>query len=117
MHPVLLIMKGTGNVRVMKQVLGSEGFSVIPVMNPDDLDHALADVAETPVGLVDVAGFGPAVWELCRVLQQEGVRFVALSAAQQNAMGSRALQYGAVNFLQKPVEKAALVQLLRTLGN
>ena len=110
-------MRGGGNVRVMEQVLGREGFSVVSATDRNELDDALADGGQGILALVDIAGFGPAVWDMCRILQERGVRFVVLSAAQQNSIGSEAFRHGAANFLQKPVGKAALVQLLRTLAN
>lgn len=116
MTTLILVMKHPGNIRVMRQVLASANFSVIGVSQAEELESALAQVPESCIGLIDVAGFGSRVWGVCEALQARGVRFVVLSAARQVAVGGEALNRGAASLLEKPVDKSALLQVLRSLA-
>jgi DNA-binding NtrC family response regulator len=117
MTTLILIMKRPGNLRVMKQVLSSEGFAVISVSTPEELKPALTEANEHCIGLVDVTGFGPSAWGMCESLHACGMRFIVLSAPEQARIGAQTLEYGATTLIEKPVGKTALLQLLHSLAN
>lgn len=116
MTTLMLVMKRAGNIRVIEQAIDPGDFDTAGISSPEELELKLADAPGKCIGLVDVAGFGPAVWEMCETLHSRGVRFVVLSAPQQASAAGQAMSSGAASFLEKPVSKSALLQLLKTLA-
>lgn len=116
MTTLVLIMKRAGNIRVMRDALIPAGFCIVAVSDPEALEAALVQTDPRTVALVDISGFGPAVWDICEKLHMKNIRFVVLSIPQSGAVGSRALGCGAASYLEKPVGKSALLRLLRSLA-
>lgn len=116
MATVLLVMKRPGNTRVMAQVLETTGHIAVSAPNHAALMAALAQSSGCRIGLVDASGFGPADWHLCQTLHNHGVRFIVLCAPHETRKGGQALLHGATSFLQKPVKKPMLLQLLSGLA-
>lgn len=112
---VLLIVKHPGNARVLEQAVAEIELTGIGVSSEIDLREELEREDGARAALVDVSGFGRAVWALCELLQQYEVRFVVLSTAGEREVGNRSLAYGATSVQEKPVAKRALLQLMRNL--
>lgn len=115
MATILLVMKQPGNIRVMAEALEAVGHTAISASNHASLTTALAQASGCRIGLVDVSGFGPSDWRMCQTLHRHEVRFIVLCAAHETRKGGQALRYGAASFLQKPVKKPMLLQLLSSL--
>lgn len=116
MTTVLLINRKPGNIRVMQHVLGESGCNGVAVHEENDVDAAVAAHAAPLVGVVDISGFGPEVWRVCERLRERHVPFVVLSTSRELRRGQQSLSHGASGILQKPVAKAALLDLIRTLA-
>lgn len=114
MANVILIMQKPGNIRVMCQALAQIDIEGIGVSTEAELLDALRVAGEAPA-MIDVSGFGSAVWRMCATLQERGNPFIVLSAPRDMEAGSRSLSFGATSVLQKPVTKAAILQLVREL--
>lgn len=115
MATVLLVMKRSGNIRVMSEALETIGHTAVGVPNPESLGTALTEVGDCCVAVVDTTDFGAADWHMCQTLHDHEVRFVVLVAAHGLSKGGQSLLYGAVGFLQKPVRKPVFLQLLAGL--
>lgn len=116
MATVLLVMKRPGNIRVLKEALETIGHTAISAPNHDSLAAALAQSDGCRLGLVDFSDLGPADWSMCQTLQSHKVRFIVLAAPHETRKGGQALLDGAASFLQKPVKKPVLLQLLSGLA-
>lgn len=116
MATVLLVMKRSGNVRVLTGALAALGHRVVAASNDAALDSMLSQNDKPSVALVDVSGFVPADWRLCGVLQRHQVRFVVLCPEGGVHRGSEALRYGATSLLQKPIQKDILLQIVQDLA-
>lgn len=114
--PLILVMKHPGNARVLKDAVAEIGLTAVEASSEADLQAELARMGSSRSALVDVSGFGDTVWKLCDLLQRHNVPFVVLSTPQDTAASSRSLTYGATSVLQKPVAKAALLQLVRDIA-
>lgn len=112
---VLLVMKRPGNLRVTTEVLERHGIGARGVSTAGELEHLLETAFVPDLALVDVSGFGPAVWRICARLQAENLPFIVLFQPDEIELSGRSLQYGAMSVLQKPVAKAALLQLVQSL--
>jgi CheY-like chemotaxis protein len=115
MANVLLVMSRRGNTRVMTEVLEGIGHTTVGISDYDALTTVLAQPDSSRVAVVDISGFGPEAWRLCQALHRHDIRFVVLCTAQEIRSGAQALAHGAASFLQKPVRKPALLQLLSGL--
>ena len=110
-------MNQPGNARVLKQAVAEIGITGVEVNSESELNAELMSESPASAALVDVTGFGNKVWKFCELLQENEIPFVALSTPGEHALGNRSLSYGATSVLQKPVAKAALLELVRNLPN
>lgn len=115
MATVLLVMKRPGNIRVMAEVLGAIGYVVVGTPDHDALAATLAQPDDSRIALVDVSDFRPADWRLCQLLQSHHVRFLVLGPARSARSGGEAIRRGATGFLQKPIQKSSLLQIVASL--
>lgn len=109
---VLLVMKRTGNIRAMEQILGAHGVRVAGVSSEEELDALLENYRAADLALVDVSGFGASVWRMCASLQSRELPFMVLFQPGEASLGNQSLQYGALSLLQKPIAKNALLQFI-----
>lgn len=116
MATVLLVMKRPGNVRVMAEVLEAIGYTVVGVPDHETLVSVLTQPDDSRIALVDVSDFRPSDWRLCQMLQRHRVRFVVLCSVHSIHSGGVAIRYGATGFLQKPVQKPLLLQMVGNLA-
>lgn len=113
---ILLVMRKSGNVRVMQQALDQLGYSGMEVSSEAELQAALEEPKLPCLGVVDVTDFGACVWPMCARLHSHSIPFIVLSAPQAPNLGNHSLAYGAAGVLQKPIAKSALLQLIHGLA-
>lgn len=113
---VLLLIRQHGNARVVGEAVKEIGMRPVPIGAESDLAPALGDHSDIRCALVDVAGFGQSVWQMCKDLQAREVPFVVLSTARDRELGNRTLGLGAASVVEKPIAKSALLQLLNNIG-
>lgn len=112
---VLLVVKSPGNQKVIGQFLQQRGLQGVAAIDEESLAMLVAEQESIRMALVDVAGLESKVWRLCQLLQMNQIPFIVLSSPQTLSESSNALALGAKSILQKPVAKAALVQLIDSL--
>lgn len=113
---ILLVMRKSGNVRVMQQALDQLGYSGMGISSEAELQAVLAQPKPPGLGVVDVTDFDARVWPMCTRLHSHSIPFIVLSAPQVPDLGNHSLAYGAVSVLQKPIAKSALLQLIHGLA-
>ena len=113
---ILLVMRKSGNVRVMQQALDQIGYSGMKISSEAELQVALAEPEPPRLGVVDVTDFDAHIWPMCACLHNHSIPFIVLSAPQALNFGNRSLAYGAASVLQKPIAKSALLQLIHGLA-
>lgn len=112
---VLLLMKTTGNRKVVGELLAEQGYDSISILSEQNLQQVLA-MPGFKMALVDVTGFGQDIWALCERLRSEHVPFLVMSTPQALKTSSNALALGAVSVIQKPIAKSALLNLLNSMA-
>ncbi|GGX56920.1 response regulator [Saccharospirillum salsuginis] len=112
---VLLVIRSQGNRKVLGRFLAEHGLRGLEAVDEDSLATALSLDAPIRLALVDVSGFGAGTWTLCERLRTAGVPFIVLSPSRGLRASHEALAYGALSVIEKPVEKAALIHLLKRL--
>lgn len=114
---VLLVMKGRGNIRVMAEALASIGHAGVGVPDNTSLDAALSRSGGSCIALVDSSDFSPSDdRRLYQTLRNHQVRFIVFAGPHNIAGGGRALRHGAAAFLQKPIKKPALLELVTSVA-
>lgn len=115
-RPILAVDRNPRNLQLLTQVLGSTGFSALPVPDLAQLDAALAEASPIGLALVDVDGFDPAIWERCRQLHERNIEVLVLVGPR--AIPSARLQSarcGARAVLAKPLSPKLLAEMVRGL--
>lgn len=111
---MVVVLKAV-NRRLIRETLTEAGFEVVAVQDPGEIPDHLDPDDPPALGLVDVDGFGDEIWAACSTLADAGVPVVVLTGQRTEAVEQRTLQIGVRNVLEKPVRKANLVAIARTI--
>lgn len=112
---LMVVVRKAVNRRLIREALTEAGFEVVGVEDPSEIPDRL-EIEPTPaLGLVDVDGYGEAVWEACSAMVEAGVPVIVLTRQRTEAIEQRTLKIGVRNVLEKPVRKANLVAIARTI--
>lgn len=113
--PILLLSRSPGNLSLLAECLGKEGYQVLTAASLDEWDRLCADRPGLGLALVDVAGFDQRLWLRCERLRQEQVPFFILSHRQSTALQQESLARGARGVLVKPLAVKALLGIVHDL--
>lgn len=111
---MVVVLKAV-NRRLIRETLIEAGFEVVAIQNPGELPDHLDPDDPPALGLVDVDGYGDDIWEACSTMADAGVPVVVLTGQRTEAIEQRTLKFGVRNVLEKPVRKANLVAIARTI--
>lgn len=111
---MVVVLKAV-NRRLIRETLTEAGFDVVTVQDPGELPDHLDPDDPPALGLVDVDGYGDDVWDACSTMAEADVPVVVLTGQRTEAIEQRTLQVGVRNVLEKPVRKANLVAIARTI--
>lgn len=115
-RPILAVDRNPRNLELLMQVLGSKGFSLLPVPDLAQLDAVLAQACPIGLALVDVDGFDAAIWERCRRLRERNIRVLVLVG--RHAIPSvriESARCGAQALLSKPLAPQLLAEMVCSL--
>jgi DNA-binding response OmpR family regulator len=112
---ILAVDRNRRNVELLGQFLGKEGYQLHPATTLDDFDHALADIDEIGLALVDIAGFDRSIWERCEGLRAKKIPFLVISPKQSTALQQASLTHGARGVMVKPLVVKELLGMVRSL--
>ncbi|HET8552349.1 MAG TPA: hypothetical protein VFM97_07740 [Gammaproteobacteria bacterium] len=110
---IILVMKRPGNVRATEGVLAPLGAACVAVGDETALECALD--RGPGVAVVDASDFGSRAGSLCDILRSRELPFIVLAAARGAAAGVTEGFFGAAHYLEKPVGKGLLQQLMYDL--
>lgn len=112
---LMVVVRKAANRRLIREALTEAGFEVVAVEDPSEIPDRLDLEPPPALGLVDVDGFGEPVWEACSQMVEADVPVIVLTRQRTEAIEQRTLKIGVRNVLEKPVRKANLLALARTL--
>lgn len=114
---VLAVGRNPRNLELLMQVLGSRGYPTMPVPDLVQLDALLAQSSPIGLALVDVDGFGTAIWERCQRLHERHVEVLVLVPRHAfpfvQLQGARC---GARAILPKPLSPRMLAEVVESLA-
>ena len=109
---ILVVDDNQDNAEIIRQYLEVRGY---PISVAHDGDEALAmfETIRPSIVLLDVMMPGRDGWEVCRMMKQHptlgrGVRVIMVTALDQWDDKRQALQTGADDYVEKPVDLAKL---------
>lgn len=112
---IILVMKRPGNVRATEGALAPLGAACVAVGDEVALEGALNAGSAPGIALVDASDFGACAGSLCNILRSRKLPFIVLNAARGTAAGVTGAIFGAAHYLEKPVGKGLLQQLMHDL--
>lgn len=115
MPEVLLLMRRSGNAKVMGDALARHGYTYCVAGEVAQLEAALSPERRPCAALIDVTGFHEEVWAMCEMLQRNDVPYLMVSAPERQAFCSRGLEFGAAGVMIKPLSKPRLLGVLARL--
>lgn len=112
---ILIVGSNLYNLQLLTDLLENDGHEVIGVSTVDDLDRVLCSGDRIGLALVDISGFDCSIWHRCQRLQQMDVPLLMISPHLTPAIQRLGLECGARSILVKPLVKAELLGLIRSL--
>lgn len=115
-RPILAVDRNPRNLELLMQVLGSRGFPTVPVPDLVQLDALLAQSCPIGLALVDVDGFGAAIWERCQRLHERHVEVLVLVPRRAFPFVQlQSTRCGARAVLSKPLSPRVLADVVESL--
>lgn len=110
----VVLARKEANRRLLAELLTEAGLDVETYAEPEEAETA---AGEGPVSLamVDVDGFGSEVWAVCKALVAADVSVVLITSSRTDRVQEATLSLGVRSVLEKPLRKANLTALVRTL--
>ena len=113
---ILVVDDNYDNAEIIRQYLESRGYP-ISVAHSGDEALALFESVRPSLVLLDVMMPGRDGWEVCRIIKQHptmgrGVRVIMVTALDQWEDKTQALQTGADDYVEKPVDLPRLVNTI-----
>lgn len=113
---LLVLARNEPNRELIREVLADLGFAVQAVASPEDVSELLERSEMPALAIVDVDGFGDTIWSACRLLTEREVPVVVLTRQRTEAVQEATLKIGARSVLEKPLRKANLRAIARTVA-
>lgn len=114
---ILVVDDQESNVRVVGNILGELGFTIVPATSGEQALRRLAAKAPDLV-LLDVLMPGMDGFEVCKRIREqttaEEIPIIFLSAADDKNLIVRAFEGGGVDYVTKPFNPAELISRVRT---
>ncbi|PTY05297.1 hybrid sensor histidine kinase/response regulator [Opitutaceae bacterium EW11] len=116
-HRILVVDDQESNVRVVGNILGELGFTIVPATSGEQALRRLA-AKQPDLVLLDVLMPGMDGFEVCRRIRESTpeaeIPIIFLSAADDKGLIVRALEGGGVDYVTKPFNPAELISRVRT---
>lgn len=113
--PRILVMDGNErNAALLSDFLESEGLEPVVVTDLERADAVFERESDFAVALVDIDRFETTVWPYCDRLRELGIPFIVLSGIQTPSVRRESREFGARSFVDKPIPKQDLRELIRS---
>lgn len=113
---VVTVGRNDDNAALLEETTHSLGYLFDSVTSSDGLDDLLADTQSISLVVVDVKSVTERVRRLCHRLHDHGVSVLVLTSHLSSAFESRLRHTPTLTARQKPIERTALAQLVRSLA-
>ena len=114
-NAILAVGTNPQNLKLLTELLASKGYHTQSAVSLEQLDEALLVPGGIALALVDVSGFGRAVWDRCRRLDQRGVPLLVVAPHPSPELRRESLANGARAILVKPLVPRDLLGSIESL--
>lgn len=112
---VFALTRSPGNARVLGEVLRRDGLRCRSIDRLDSLPRLLDSSAEIDLVLIDIGGFGRAIWEACEALRRRNIPFLVVSPRISPAIQQEGIARGASAVFAKPLQVDALRKMIAAI--
>ncbi|MCX7823306.1 MAG: response regulator [Syntrophobacterales bacterium] len=100
---ILVLDSNRKNLELIDQLLSRGGYQVIKISNLEEADRIIEESSCIELALVDISGFGEAIWERCKRLHSLNIPFLIISPRYNPEIQRSGIKYGARGILPKPI--------------
>lgn len=112
---ILALNRNKRNLEILEKILGKEGYQVVGVLNPPEMDAEVEKQKKIGLVLMDISGFDKSIWTSCERLRIQEIPFLVLSPHHQRAVEEQSKIQGAHGVLVKPLVVKELLILIKSL--
>lgn len=112
---LLLVSRLPRNLQLLAEVLGKEGYTTLQVTSYEAFDQALAGPQAIAGSLIDIAGFGAAIWPRCEHLRAACIPFLIFLPRQSETIQQASRSHGAEGIMVKPLVVKELLGVIRSI--
>ncbi len=112
---ILALNRNPRNNEILIKILGKEGYQVVGVNDPAELDQEVQLQENVDLVLMDISGFNQSVWKSCERLRVLEIPFMVLSPQQHHAVEKQSKLHGAHGVMVKPLIVKELLLLIKNL--
>lgn len=114
-QPQILIMDANErNAELLSDFLADEGYDPVVVTDLDTAEDVVVKASRFAVATIDIDRFDDPVWPYCEQLAENDVPFIILSGFQNPTLRRESRDYGAHEFVDKPIPKQQFRDLIET---
>ena len=111
---ILALNRNQRNLDILIKILGEEGYQVIGVLSPEELDKEVENQETINLVPMDISGFNRSIWDSCERLRVLEIPFLVLSPQHQQAVEKQSRMHGAHGVLVKPLVVKELLLLIKS---
>ena len=114
---VLLVSSSPGDMQQLDQSLRRQKYDMLVATSLAGMDTMVRSSERVALAIVDLAGFGQAVWKHCERLREAKIPFLVVADQRSSSVQTASLLHGARGVFTKPVGGEQLAEYVRaTLG-
>lgn len=114
---VMLVGSRPGDAEQLGQCLKRQRYDLLVAASLAQVDTVIRSGRRVALAVIDLAGFGQAVWQHCDRLQAAGIPFLVIAEQRSALVQAESLLHGARGVFTKPVGARQLAEYVRaTLG-
>lgn len=111
----LVVARNPSNRELLGGLLSEAGLTVEALDSLEAAEASVAKIGPPVLALVDIDGFSPEVWRLCAVLVEAEASVIVIASSRTDEVQEATLGLGVRSVLEKPLHKANLMAMVRTL--
>ena len=112
---ILVVDSNRGNLELLSQQLGREGYQTVTAASLEELDQAIQGKEKIALSLIDISGFDRHIWERCEELHKAKTPFIVISARRSPTIQRYSIKHGASVLLVKPLDFKDLLEYIHTV--
>jgi len=112
---LLIVGSNPRNQELLVEFVAKLGYTTLRADTLEMLDTLLDDAPQAAFALVDITGFGNAIWSRCARLHEMDIPLLLIAPRQSLALKQLGFAHGAQTILQKPVGMKDLADTIRGL--